>query len=423
MRHRLHAQSGVSLIEALVAMAVMAFGMLGIVGVQSTLRFNSDIAKQRSEAVRLAQQVIEDSRSFTQVSLPATTGVPNYSNIGNQIQVVDSVSGYVTNTGTALAAFGTNTSYTVSRAVVTLSGDTGSSTDPRMKALQVNVGWTDRTGGSQVVTINAIISRVMPELGGSLAVASAVGTDGVPTRGPLGRNTAIPSAAVNFGSSSGYIPPGRESGDTTAFLFNNITGVITLCSTTVTSNALLTSANQLSCTSATALPVSGAVSFAVAGTAAEAVNPSGTAQSVQVGMAQTFPTAGVGSPACYTQPIDASRPYVQYICAVPVSSSSSPPSVFSGYTYVTGSAITWNAGGFSVCRYTAGPPAVASRGDLVVPAIANVQHPRIYANAKNGLAAQNFLIVPYGTGNVSDCPDGAPLPAGTTTYPQPASSP
>ncbi|MDP1533833.1 MAG: prepilin-type N-terminal cleavage/methylation domain-containing protein, partial [Rubrivivax sp.] len=44
-------QQGVSLIEAVVALAVLAFGMLGLVGVQATLRGNADIAKQRAEAV------------------------------------------------------------------------------------------------------------------------------------------------------------------------------------------------------------------------------------------------------------------------------------------------------------------------------------------------------------------------------------
>ena len=62
---RLHrSQRGVSLIEALVAMAVMAFGTLGVLGVQTTLRLNADIAKQRNEAVRIGQETIEAARSF-----------------------------------------------------------------------------------------------------------------------------------------------------------------------------------------------------------------------------------------------------------------------------------------------------------------------------------------------------------------------
>ena len=58
-------QRGISLIEALLALAVMALGMMGLVGVQSTLRNTSDVAKQRSEAVRIAQVEIERWRAFT----------------------------------------------------------------------------------------------------------------------------------------------------------------------------------------------------------------------------------------------------------------------------------------------------------------------------------------------------------------------
>ena len=64
-------QRGVSLIEAIVAMAVMAFGMMAIVGLQTTLRQNSDIAKQRSEAVRIAEEAIEQWRGYSTPSPPA----------------------------------------------------------------------------------------------------------------------------------------------------------------------------------------------------------------------------------------------------------------------------------------------------------------------------------------------------------------
>ncbi len=63
MRRRHPRQRGISLIEAVVALAVMAFGMLAFVGLQSSLRFNGDVAKQRAEAVRIAQEAIEQWRA------------------------------------------------------------------------------------------------------------------------------------------------------------------------------------------------------------------------------------------------------------------------------------------------------------------------------------------------------------------------
>ena len=45
-RNRLpRAQRGLSLVEAMVAMAVMGFGTLAVLGVQASLRLNGDIAK------------------------------------------------------------------------------------------------------------------------------------------------------------------------------------------------------------------------------------------------------------------------------------------------------------------------------------------------------------------------------------------
>ena len=62
------AQAGVSLVEALVAFLVTAFGMLSVAGMQASLSRNSDTAKQRSEAVRLAQQKMEQLRSFDAIT-------------------------------------------------------------------------------------------------------------------------------------------------------------------------------------------------------------------------------------------------------------------------------------------------------------------------------------------------------------------
>ncbi|MDE2565896.1 MAG: hypothetical protein KGL50_08905 [Burkholderiales bacterium] len=415
---------GVSIVEALVALAVMAFGMLGIVGIQATLRFNADVAKQRSEAVRLAQQAIEDARSFVQVALPATAGVPNYASLVNQTQVVDPGHGYTTNYGAVLPVYGSNTSYTVASRLVA-SGDAPDSTDPRMKALQVTVSWTDRTGGAQSVVLRTTLARLAPEVAGSVALAADVGADGVPTRWGRGRNPNIPRPAVNFGDgSSGYIPPGRPAGDTTAFRFDNLSAMITLCSTAVASNELLSTSSQLVCTAGKAWPLAGVVNFASAGTAAQAVAPSGAAQVVAVALTQTFPGTGVGAPACYTTPpTTGGASSLAYLCAVPVATRSLPGLAWSGFSYVAGARITGAAGGYSVCRYTAGPPAVTSRGDLVVPAIANFQHPRAYRLVAGPLSSQNFLVVPYDEGGVADCPDGAPLPSGSTTYPQPATAP
>ena len=56
---------GISLIEAAIAVAVMSIGILALVGVQTTLRFNNDLARQRVDASRIAAQEVENLRFFT----------------------------------------------------------------------------------------------------------------------------------------------------------------------------------------------------------------------------------------------------------------------------------------------------------------------------------------------------------------------
>jgi Tfp pilus assembly protein PilV len=102
---RHEASRGVSLVEAMVALAVMAFGMLAVVGVQSTLRLNGDIAKQRSEATRIAQENLEKGRAF--VAIEAADAPPGQS----WAAIVDDTD--------TVTPSNSNTTYTVERRVST----------------------------------------------------------------------------------------------------------------------------------------------------------------------------------------------------------------------------------------------------------------------------------------------------------------
>jgi Tfp pilus assembly protein PilV len=394
------AARGVSLVEAIVAMAVMAFGMMAIVGLQATLRLNSDVAKQRSEAVRIAQEAIEDWRAFT--SMPAAAGEMAYADIDTLADV-------------AVAGYTTNTAYTLTRSVSSAFGDS-------LKSIQVVVSWTDRNGQLQRVELDSIIARVDPALAGTLSQQPT----GKPTLQPLGRNPAIPAGAdQREGGKSIFIPPGPGAG--VLWVFDNLTGVIVgVCNTVVTGQDQVTNADVQGCIDGTTqigLPLSGFVRFATGSiqpTAANAENPTSTARNLAVELALT--STGHPSPdhACYADaPLSAAttRTDVPYFCAVFFNVGTVPR--WSGTSTLMPLAfvepaddVVWSvavdaadatATRFRICRYT---PATSDSQP-----IPNPLHPRTYSNASalEPLTNQNFLVIRAGNGTQPfTCPTDVP---------------
>ncbi len=400
--------SGLALIEALMALAVMAFGLLALVGVQSNLRQNADIARQRSEAIRIAQEEIEKWRGFN--SLHGSSGV-----VYGTLQ--SDTSGY-----TVSSEYGLTAQFMVAKTVFPASSAT--TPDFSVKTLTVDVTWLDRNNVPQRVRLSTALHGVAPELPGTLAVLP----EGTPTSQPGGRNPSVPWDAVPLdGSSSAWRPPQGSDG-TVVWKFSNASGMI-VGACTLAAGLPLTSANlQNNCTEQFAQLLSGYVDFAdssTLATASQAMAPTGTAFSAEVWVHKTYPVDELVAPGsgCFTETPSPSRSYVAYYCAVPVSSAINEPRNWSGYSYVTGGAINGAVGGLTVCRYT------RYRDDRTVngtPSIQNIEHPRAYYLVDKPLSNQNFLTVgvfydPDPTG--LNCPDGAPLPVDTTTYPQPATPP
>jgi type IV pilus modification protein PilV len=211
MRRR---QSGFTLIEALVALLVMAFGMLAIASLQTTLSRSSDIAKQRSEAVRLAQVKMEELRSFD--GIDSGSGAYTYAD--------NVVSNTLGESITATVA-GSNTAFTRSWAITRSDGATATTGDDLEKWINVQVVWNDRAGQQQRVTLNSVIARNNPvALKGLIA-----GQARQRVRYPKSRNINIPYPAVTLsgGNTSAFIPPPG----TVVYVFDNDTGnILSSCS-------------------------------------------------------------------------------------------------------------------------------------------------------------------------------------------------
>jgi type II secretory pathway pseudopilin PulG len=373
---------GVSLIEAMVALAVMAFGTLGVLGVQATLRLNADIAKQRSEAVRIAQEALETARSFQ--------ALDDYTALTDATD--DPVAGYAT----------ANTTYLVTRTVTDAAA--GDPAGPRRKGVVVDVRWTDRTGQLQSIRLASAIEGVAPALAGSLGVPARLSIG----RNPGGRHPAIPMTAVDQGDGESlFEPPGSGLG----WRFDNLTADIT---------QVCTGVGLVSCTPINARLLAGFVRFATSAAppaAADALLPTGAVQAVDVSVALTAPAAT--TVACFEETLDGATR--AYYCAVPVADTGA----WSGRSTVEGlapadSVADATAGLQRVCRYTP-----YRGGHPIVPTgMSNPEHPLDYVLVAGPLVSQNFLVIQSGNGGVAyDCPGDVPddLVNSNTWHHQPAS--
>ena len=399
---------GVSLIEAVVAMAVMASGMLGIVGIQSSLRSNADVAKQRSEGVRLAQERIEELRNFVDMtSLPSGVAGGLYS-------------GIVTMTPETIAPSATrplNTTYTRTITVTEMdsSGAGALEAVPRAKSVSVTVNWQDRSGQTQGVTLNAAIAGIAPALAGTLAVPADDGA----LRQTFGRSRDIPFTALNIGGGrSAYVPPGTIG---VTWVFDNVTAVINLCTlATVTTGSVVANtavlAANITCGSSYAQFLGGFLRYSLTPSIPplpplppfqpDALNPQSLwpigLQALVMVVDQTAPfTTTVPLPVtCVMNQSLSPTLFTPYVCAVPVNppTTSVPSPPWSGSLRAVISPDSFALG------YTGGTAYRLCRYQLAAS----------YANVDTSLQNQNFLVIER-----APPPPLPPLPPFTCPLPPP----
>lgn len=366
MRRTRHAERGLSLIEAVVALAVMAFGMLAYVGIQSSLRFNSDVAKQRSEAVRIAQESIEQWRAYSFVE--SAVGSTDYVELATVLPVAP------------VPGQATNTDYWLTRTVVDAATTPAA---PRMKTLVVDVRWQDRNGETQTVRLSTTIAASPPELAGTLSVP---GTGG-PVRLPQSRHAGIPAVAIDVGGGkSAFAPPGAVV--PVVWLFDNLSGVITSVCTFPANADESQLVNATNCVNAPSWLISGFVRFSL-GDHPDAATPAG--EQIALGMLAIAGGVAFANGECVVAPVhDPKLNYTRYTCRVPQSADTT-------WTGSTRLSLPLDLGLYDVCRYSNG-------------AAGNANHPALYEGLARPLANQNFLVVSQGIA----------CPAGTLPHQPPA---
>lgn len=207
-------QRGFTILEALIAMAVIAFGLMGVAGIQALMARNTDVAKQRSEATRLAQQQIEQMRSFG--SIAAVAGQVAWDTLANGSDTLT-----------------TNTTYTRAWTIA------GSASDP-MRRVSVNVAWTDRVGEANSVTLNSVISKTDPIDVGLLGFPLPQNST---LKRPKNRNINIPIPALDLGNGKSVY----QMSSNLAVVFSNDSGYVVMkCTFVVTSATQLSSCSEYS---------------------------------------------------------------------------------------------------------------------------------------------------------------------------------
>jgi Tfp pilus assembly protein PilV len=387
--------AGVSLIEALVALAVMAFGLLGVVGMQSTMRNGADISRQRSEAVRLAQEQLERLRNYSVLrAADAAAGQLAFESIAAAAAA-------------SVAASNANTTFWLETVAVV---PTAAASDAMARVTQVRVivTWADRSASTpnQRVELSSVIAGLPAEM----SALHALRTDRSPLRRAKGRHSAIPSGATDqLDGTSQFTPP--LSGVT--WTFDNATGVILQTCVSGTCDDYGTLRWLLS----------GYVAFATVDqpTAAEAEVPTDSVVNLSMRVSVLEPL-GTPDETCVIANVPG-QPRKVYYCAVPVDGFL----IWSGRVIFDtplslSSVLSDNSlTNYKVCRYTPDSINVLPVSPNPLPTVPtgqsvadyNSRHPYIYYKVNGPLQNKNFLIISAGDGTSAppfDCPaeDTAP---------------
>lgn len=192
--------AGFTLIEALIALAILGFGLIGIAKFQATMVQNSGFVREQTIALRLAESKIEDLRAFQ--TLTTESGLPSYEAIASGSETVQHEND--------------TSAFTLSWTV-----DRQSSAAGDFKEVLVNVSWVDAQGSSRSIETGGIIAGDDPR---QLAhVLQSFTLPGAPVQ-PFDRVLRVPVPAENLGDGTSlYSPPG---GDAVSITLDNVTGQV-----------------------------------------------------------------------------------------------------------------------------------------------------------------------------------------------------
>ncbi|NVZ11332.1 hypothetical protein HW932_18950 [Allochromatium humboldtianum] len=346
-------QSGIALLETLMAISVMGFGLIAISKFQGNMVRNTSFVHEQNLAIKAAESKIEEMRSFQ--TLAVTTGMTSYDGIVTGSDTV--TSGVVT----------FNRSWTV----------TPRTSPGLFKEVIVSVTWNDAQNLGRTVQISSLIQGFDPKTLAS--VIRSYAPPGNPVQ-PFNRVLKVPIPAIidpTDPTKSIYTPPGAPSVN---IRLDNTTG-------------LVTSLNGIATTNTTFL-LSGYIGFG-SGSTSPTVTPTSNIDFRLVNAATGIPLSGY---TCWddSATTKAYAGYITYTCVVETNGTiligGVDVPVWSGRMRLTLGGATAEPYGWGltsstdrICRYTGTE--------------------NTYLNIQDTLASQNYIAI---QGN-RYCPSGTTL--------------
>lgn len=352
--------SGLAMLETLVALLAVSFGLLVLGRTQARLWTSVDLARDQAQALSLAQADIEHQRELAAIDLAhhdALAAMPEQE----------------TPIGAA--------TYRLSRSV---------SPDPAapFTALGVQVRWQDREGQEHRLSLHTLLERVDRRLPGWMTLAPDADTPAT----PRGRSAVVPAEARLLADGRTVLKPRTDQPD--AWVFDTTTGHIvqTCVAPAGLRNDRLQATDLSACGTTNGRLLSGWVGYTAAErspTVADAEHPTGPVLPVDL---QLSPS-GANPPSwrCLAGAADDPHPdgTLPYWCLV---RPTGLPILWSGRLDLA--PVGWTLAGTPdadaqarrVCRYSADHDGNGR--------IDNREHPAQYVDVSGALTQQNFLVIP-----------------------------
>ncbi|MGY4828145.1 type IV pilus modification PilV family protein [Sphaerotilaceae bacterium SBD11-9] len=306
-------QRGITLVEALVGLLMLSVGLLGALRLQSWLRLHGDIARQRTQAVQLAQQDLENLRGFAH-----TTAFGEIASQG----------------GTANGA--NDTAFTLTRTVTASAG---------LKSSHVSVRWRERSGSEQAVELHTSIAAVAPIYSAALALP--------PQDRTLAPRSHLPVGARQISEGRSVLKPSATG--SVAWILNTATGmVVSRCSVPAgLTGREITPTHLNACTDRVGLLLRGHIRFSL-GPQPDAAHPNDAPLALSLAPGE-----------CEIDVVNGHERHLAYFCVVPPGSLGAEPLRMVPDGWAFGATATT----FKACRYTDAPHNyLVVRGDVACPA-------------------------------------------------------